>query len=151
MRQTFSPARKEHICTYCGHTIEKGERYHKAVYLPGEYGWEDFTVFKGHRFCTSVAQAYHEAWGLCWDEGVEFESVLSDLWEDWGLRNFLSRWETSDRVTEAYKRAREKGDDKEREERLFKQMIHAAKQLPEQLYFDDDKYWRREDVSKTTP
>lgn len=94
-------ARKEHVCDYCHLTIEKGERYRYLQVFPGEYGWDYLMTFKSHRFCHDICQNYSEYHKLCSDESPDFQDVLIELWEEWGLKTYLYAWDLVDQ----YKRA----------------------------------------------
>lgn len=141
-RSTTPIARKEHRCDYCGYTIEKGEMYRKFVALPGEYGWDDFTVFKSHRFCSDLARDYHDRYGLCSDEGVDFQEALSELWEEWGLERYLSSWARYEEAIGYHQRCvQSKWKDKgwnDRAHSALKNTLYRFAEIPRVLMFDDE-------------
>ena len=50
IRENIRTARKSHICDYCGHFIEAGEKYKNAVLK-----YDDLYTWKSHLKCSEVA------------------------------------------------------------------------------------------------
>lgn len=104
MTSTTPIARKRHVCDHCCHAIDKGERYCRQSFLPGEYDYDTFGTFKCHRFCADLTSRYHREHDLCSDEGVDFEEALHELWEQWGVKGYLAACQDVDTYRQGWAR-----------------------------------------------
>jgi hypothetical protein len=142
---TTPKANKEHKCFDCGLTIEKGEVYHRSVYFPREYDYDQLTEFKTHRFCHNLHVDYRERIRACSDEGTEFEEVLESFWKRNGISGYMIPWyryERSEKYTLRAVTRAEKDPTPENvriKDNCIRRMIEDLKKCPDQFRFDDEE------------
>lgn len=138
-------ARKEHICHHCGLTIEKGEVYHKSVYFPGEYDYDELSEFKTHRLCYEMSGNYVERAQLGWEDGYDWDEVRECFWERNGILKWMKSWWDYRHSKRRYLRLCNMYDENPTEEHkrikenCKRHMASAAKNYkPAQFQFDDE-------------